>query len=56
MFHKVDVPGPLLGRDPLRFDSCKRPSPVSDHSFFAFWVVAYGRFDCTCKDDGLEAV
>ena len=36
---------PLLGRDPLRFDCCKRPSTVSDHSVFAFWLVAYGRFD-----------
>ena len=37
---------PLLERDPLRFDSCKRPSPVNDHSIFPFWLVAYGRFDC----------
>ena len=36
----------LLGRDPLWFDSCKRPPPVSDHSVLACWVVAYGRFDC----------
>ena len=36
----------LLGRDPLWFDSCKRPPPVSDHSVLEFWVVAYGRFDC----------
>ena len=40
------MPGPLLGRGCLRFDSCKRPPPISDHSVFAFWVVAYGRFDC----------
>ena len=46
IFHKVDVPGPLLGREPLQFDSCKRPPPISDHSVFAFWVVAYGSFDC----------
>ena len=38
---------PTKWRDPLWLDSCKRPSPVSDHSVFAFWVVAYGRFDCT---------
>ena len=31
IFHREDVPGPLLERDPLRFDSCKRPPPVSDH-------------------------
>ena len=36
----------LLGRDRLWFDSCKRPPPVSDHSVLAFWVAAYGRFDC----------
>ena len=41
------MPGPLLGRGALWFDSCKPPPPVSDHSVFAFWVVAYGRFDCT---------
>ena len=35
-----DVPGPV----PRKFDSCKRPPPVSDHSVFAFRVVAYGRF------------
>ena len=35
------MPGPLLGRGPLWFDSCKRPPPVGDHSVFAFWVVAY---------------
>ena len=48
--HKVDVPGPLLGKDPLRFDSCKRPPPVSDHSVFASWVVAYRRFDCILNE------
>ena len=25
--------------DPLWFDSCKRPPPVSNHSVFTFWVV-----------------
>ena len=25
IFHKVNVSGPLLGRDLLWFDSCKRP-------------------------------
>ena len=34
IFHKVDVSGDLLGRDPL----CKR--------LFAFRVVVYRRFDC----------
>ena len=46
IFHKVDVPGPLLGREPLQFNSCKQPPPVSDHSVFAFWGVAYRWFDC----------
>ena len=32
---------------PLWFNSCKRPPPVSDRLVFAFWVVAYGRFDCS---------
>ena len=41
------MPRSLLGRGPLGFDSWKRPPPVSDHSVFAFWVVAYGGFDCT---------
>ena len=41
VFHKIDVPGPLLRRDPLWFDSCKRPRSVSDRLVFAFWVVAY---------------
>ena len=49
IFYKVDVPGPLLGRDPLWFDSCKRSPPVSDRSIFAFWLVAYGRFDCVFR-------
>ena len=40
------MPRTLLGKYHLWFDSCKRPPPVSDHSVFAFWVVAYGRFDC----------
>ena len=31
---------------PLWFDSCKRPNPIRDHSVFAFWLVAYGRFEC----------
>ena len=43
IFHKVNVPRPLLGRGPVRFDSCKRPPPVSDHSVFAFSVIAYRR-------------
>ena len=47
IFQKVDVPGTLLGEGPLWFNSCKRPPPVRDHSAFAFWVVAYGKFDCT---------
>ena len=31
--------GPLLGRDPLWFNSCKRLPPVSDRLVFAFWVL-----------------
>ena len=50
IFHKVNVPGPLLGRDDLWFDFCKRPPSVSDHSVFAFWVVAYGGFDCITRN------
>ena len=44
---KVEVRGPLLGRDPPPppFNSCQRQPPLSDHSVFAFWVVAYERFD-----------
>ena len=30
-------------------NSCKRPSPISDHLGLTLWVVAYGRFDCICK-------
>ena len=43
---KVDVSGPLFGRAPQWFDSCKRPPPVGDHSSLHFWVVGYGRFEC----------
>ena len=43
------MPGPLRGRGFLWYDSCKRPSPVNDHSVFAFWVVAEGSFDCREK-------
>ena len=39
---------PVPGRDSLWFDSRKRPPPVSDHLSLTFWVVAYGRFDCSC--------
>ena len=28
------------------FNSCKQPTPVSDHSVLTFWVAACGRFDC----------
>ena len=38
----MDVPGPLLGKGLLWFDSCKQPPPVSDHSVFTFWVVVTG--------------
>ena len=31
---------------PVWFHSCKRPLLVRDPSVFAFWVVAYGRFNC----------
>ena len=27
--------------------SRKRPPPVSDHPGLTFWLVAYGRFDCS---------
>ena len=40
------MPGPLLGIDPMWSDSSKRPPPVRDHYGFAFWVVAYWRYDC----------
>ena len=46
IFHNIGLPGPLLGRGPLWFDSCKRPPPVSDLSVLAFWVITYRRFDC----------
>ena len=47
------MPGPFLRIDPLWFDSCKRPPPVSNHSVFAFWVVAYGMFkSCNCNQAG----
>ena len=47
------MPGLFLGIDPLWFDSCKRPPPVSNHSVFAFWVVAYGRFE-SCNGNQVE--
>ena len=31
----------------LWFDSRKRPPTIIDHYVFAFWVVAYGRLDCS---------
>ena len=47
------MPGPFLRIDPLWFDSCKQPPPVSNHSVFAFWVVACGRFkSCNCNQAG----
>ena len=48
--HEEAVPGPLLGRDPFGLIQTPR---VSDHSVFAFWVVAYGRFDCITLDSFL---
>ena len=42
---KVGVTALLLEKDPLQFESRKRPPPVSDHRLFAFWVVAYWSFD-----------
>ena len=48
IFHKVKVPGPLLallGRDRPVVRLLQRAPSVSDHSVFAHWVVAYGRFD-----------
>ena len=38
-FHKVDVSGPLLGRDSLWFNSCKRPCTQS--SYFG-WSLTGG--------------
>ena len=43
------VPGPFLGKKPLWFYSSEGPPPISDHSVFAFWLVAYGRFECRSK-------
>ena len=48
IFYKVDVPGPLLGKDPCG-SILVNDHLLSDHSVFAFWVVAYGRFDCAMK-------
>ena len=31
---------------PLWLDSCKQSPPANDHQVFAFWVIAYERFDC----------
>ena len=47
--HISYVRGPFRGRNPLWFDSCKRPPVISEHSVFAFWFVAYGRFECRSK-------
>ena len=44
--YEVDMTGPLHERATLWFNSCKRPPPISNHLVYAFWVVAYGRFDC----------
>ena len=49
ILQNVDVFGPFLGRDPLWFDSLKRPLPASGLRTFAFWVVAYGSFDLIIK-------
>ena len=38
---------PIL-KDLLQFDSRNQPCPVSDQ-LFAFYVVDYGRFNCTVK-------
>ena len=55
MFHKEDVPGPLLGRD-LWFDSCKRPPAVSDPKFLPFGLsrtgdstVVSNLYKCPCS-------
>ena len=58
MFHKEDVPGPLLGRD-LWFDSCKRPPAVSDPKFLPFGLsltgdstVVSNLYKCPCSRIG----
>ena len=33
--------------------NCKGPPPVSDHSVFAFWVVAYGGGSTVLDSTGL---
>ena len=43
IFFRINVP--LPSRLTWKFRPCG-PTLVSDHQAFAFWVVAYGRFDC----------
>lgn len=43
---KEDVPGLLLVKDLLQFDSFKRPLTISDYSLFAFLVFAQTSFKC----------
>ena len=56
-----------LAKGPLWFDSCKRPPPISDHSAFAFWVIAclrqvqlYGVITCSalgrCIQQGVDVL
>ena len=47
--HISYVRGSFRGRNPLWFDSSKRPPVISEHSVFAFWFIAYGRFECRSK-------
>ena len=44
----VDASRLQILKDLPQFDSRKRPRPVSDQ-LFAFYVVDYGRFNCTVK-------
>ena len=43
----LDVFGPLLWREPLWFDSCKGPPPVSNHLILSFWLFSYVKFKCS---------
>ena len=51
IFHKIAVSGPLVGRDPLWFRSCKRPPifrivgvrlrDIRLNSFWYWWVISF---------------
>ena len=43
IFHKVKVPGPLLGRDLLWFDSCNEHLPLATTQYLNFgWLLTGG--------------